>query len=201
MLQKVKSLTAFLFIFNVPGFAQTDTGDTATAKPRWYFPCGIVTQYAGGFGMFSIGPLFKPLKKTEVAITTGYTPPSYGGIWTANFLISYSPLNVKAGKYFTLNLFQAGAFANFNFGKNIYFTWPEKYPENYYWWTSSLRFGPFINTEVKYSPVTSKNAYTFFFQCNSNDFYIASYTGNRRAISLSEILVFGIGLKITGNLF
>ncbi|MDP1621115.1 MAG: hypothetical protein Q8M08_02130 [Bacteroidales bacterium] len=197
MPHKAKSLIVFLCIFNVAGYAQFDSTLTQPKKRSWYLPNGFYTEYAGGFGMLSAGILFRPLKKTEVAISVGYTPPVHGNIWTANALVSYTLFRIRLNKQFTFHLLKTGAFVNFNFGKNIYLKWPSRYPDDYYWWNSSIRYGPFVDTELKYSPVKNNFACTFFFQCLTNDLYLYSYLPNMRFFSFCDILVFGIGIKVS----
>lgn len=192
MLLQTKSLIVSLLISNLTVFAQTDS---LFHKRNWYLPTGITTEYAGGFGMLSVGCLFTPLKKTEVGITVGYTPPVYGNIWTANVLVSYATFRIKLNTQFTLHPLKVGAFVNFNFGKNIYLKWPSYYPDNKYWWISTMRYGPFVSIEFKYTPWKRNLGYVFFFQCLTNDLYIHIYVHNTRFISLGDILVLGTGVK------
>jgi len=81
--------------------------------------------------------------------------------------------------------------------KNIYLIWPSKYPDDYYWWNSAFRFGPFISSEIRYSPLKGKLNYAFNFQCSTNDIYIASYGFNRSWLYLHDIFVYGLGTKIS----
>lgn len=192
MLLQTKNLIVSLLISNLTVFAQTDS---LFHKRKWYLPTGITIEYAGGFGMLSAGGLFTPLKKTEVGITVGYTPPSYGNIWTANVLVSYTTFRIKLNKQFTFYPLKVGAFVNFNFGKNSYLKWPSNYPDNHYWWISAMRYGPFVDMELKYTPWKRNLGYVFFFQCLMNDLYIHTYVHNTRFISLGDILVLGMGVK------
>jgi len=190
-------LIVLLCLTNVFAFAQSKNDSMHQAKRKCYSPVGVSAEYAGGFGMLSAGVLFKPIKRTEFAVTLGYVPPEYGNIFTANTLISYKLVRIKLNKQFEVNLLKAGAFANFNFGKNIHLLWPrDQYPKGYYWWNSSLRYGPFLETELAFHPNHSKFNYTVFLQCLTNDFYIFTYLPNTRFISVTDIVVFGTGVKI-----
>lgn len=181
-----------LLVFNSTAFAQSDS---LILKPKWYLPKGVLAEYAGGFGIMSVGAIYIPIKQTELTLSIGYTPPAYGKIWTANILGSYKPFRVKLNEEFSIIPLNLGAFANFNFGDNIHLLWPDKYPDDYYFWNSSLRFGPFLNTELSFDPKQMKSTYTFFFQCLTNDLYIANYLPNTHSLSFSDILILGIGFK------
>jgi len=196
MTAPVKSLIVFLCFFSFNISAQTDSVPQSKRSSKWYVPDGVTLQYAGGFGMLSAGAIYQPSKRSEINITAGYTPSYFGNIWTANLFGSYTPITIKPTSELSLYLLKSGLFVNFNFGKNIYLIWPSYYPENYYWWNSSMRFGPFINTELKYAPEKSLFTYTFMFHCNTNDLYLASYLTNIHTIHLHDILVFGLGIKV-----
>lgn len=168
------------------------------SKHHWYVPDGVSAEYAGGFGMISAGILYHWSKNSEVGLTAGYTPHEYGNMWSGNFLISYTLLPVRISKHIELNLLKTGVFINFNFGKNVYVKWPSYYPENYYWWNSSVRYGPFIDSEVKFKPEKSKLVYALFFQCLTNDLYLYTYFPNTRFVKLEDIIYFGAGIRITG---
>lgn len=183
-------LVAVLFIISQALYAQE------SQSKSHLIPDGIVTEYAGGFGLVSVGILYNFSKNTELGLTTGYTPPEYGKIWTVNGLISHTAIPMQLSESFSLQLLKAGAFVNVNFGNNIYLKWPEHYPKNYYWWNSAIRFGPFIDTELRYLPAYRKLGYGVFFQCLTNDIYLYTYFPNTNTISLYDILYFGAGLKV-----
>jgi len=153
-------------------------------------------MYAGGFGMFSGGIYINPIKNTEITFTSGYTPKHFGAIWTINGLLSYNIWKIKLNSHWEIHPFNAGAFLNLNIGKNIYFNYPSKYPDDYYWWNQAVRYGPFVHSELKYIPDKGNLNYKFFFQTSTNDLYIASYGFNRSSIYLHEIFVFGFGIKV-----
>ncbi len=195
-MHKIKSLIASLWLFSLGVFAQHDT---LKQNKKWYVPKGYSLEYAGGFGMLSAGVFYNPVKRVELDVTAGYTPPAYGNIFTLNFLLHYQPLNFKFSKQWHFKPITVGAFANFNFGKNIYLFWPKKYPdEDFYWWNSSMRYGPIFTSEIEFHPKKGKLNYGIFFQCLTNDLYIASIgaNGNHTSIYLHQILVYGIGGKV-----
>ena len=190
----LRSLLALLLAINIPAYS-LDLVYPEKKKP-WYSPDGFSAEYAGGFGLVSAGALYNGKSKSELGVTIGYVPNQFGNIWTTNILYSYNILPVRLNEYCELHLFKTGLFVNLNYGKNIYLSWPEKYPGNYYWWNSSIRFGPFIDTELKIKPSLKQLSYTIFFQCLTNDIYLYTYLPNTRFIRLTDIIYFGTGIKI-----
>jgi hypothetical protein len=186
-------LITCLCIFSLPAFPQQES---AGRKDAWYRPRGAHLEYAGGFGMFSAGISIEPGRYAEVTLSAGYTPPPYGDIWTTNLLLSYDVIRVKLSENISVHPVIVGAFLTVNYGDNIYVSRPDYYPEGYYWWNSAIRYGPFINTEIKFTPDDSKHSYSLFFRTLTNDLYIYSYASNTRYLSISDILVFGLGIKI-----
>jgi len=191
---KTSLLLALLSLIDLTVFANADSA-TAPRKQQWFVPDGLSAEFAGGFGLASAGILYGK-KNAELGITVGYVPRAYGNIWTTNLLCSYTIIPVRLNKHAELHLLKAGAFVNFNHGKNIYLRWPEYYPRNYYWWNSSMRIGPFIDTELKLKPAKGDLSYTLFFQCLTNDLYLYTYFPNTRFIKLTDIIYFGAGIKI-----
>jgi len=192
---KLIVLSVLLLHFKLTALATTDSSVVSKSK-SWYVPDGMSLEYAGGFGLASAGVLYNGKGKSELGISAGYVPNQYGNIWTFNMLFSYDILPVRLNKYCELHLLKAGGFINFNKGKNIYLIWPENYPRDYYWWNSSMRFGPFIDTELKIKPSKRQLSYTLFFQCLTNDLYLYTYFPNTRFIKFSDIIYFGAGIKI-----
>ena len=158
-------------------------------------PDGALLTYAGGFGVVSAGIHLQPRKKIGLEITAGYTPPRYGNIWTANMLASMNFFRLHPSSKISTGI-SGGVFVNFNLGKNIYVIWPDRYEQNYYWWNSAIRYGPYLEGDVTLHPKNSKWDYSVFLHCNTNDLYIASYINNSDEMLLINMVVLGTGIRI-----
>jgi len=158
-------------------------------------PDAVMVEYAGGFGLLSVGPVFNLTSKSEVAISVGYVPPVYGDLWSVNIFLSRSFIKFRLCDKISLNLLDAGLFVNSNYGDNIYLKWPDKYDSGYYWWNSSIRFGPFVKSEVIFSSKSSRKI-SAFLECNTNDLYILSYVHSSQVMKIHHLLVMGAGVKI-----
>lgn len=192
-----KSLIALWCSFNTLCFGQEK--DSIISSSKWFIPDGVSAQFAGGVGMVSAGILYKTSEKTDFTISAGYVPPKFGRIFTINAFGTYHPLQVKLCKQTEWNVLNAGIFVSSAIGNNIYIKWPEYYPRKYYWWNSSIRYGPFLESEIKYNLPGSESSCSLFFQANTNDLYLSVYFHSTNAVKLSEILVFGTGLRVWFN--
>ena len=189
----IEILIVSLFLFSDVIQAQNSNNHVSYLNER---SAGYMMEYAGGFGMVSAGIYYKPFKHFEFQSCIGYTPPAYGEIYSVNFLQLYFPFAIKVNNHFNLCPLAIGAFENFNFGKNILLRWDSRYPVEYYWWNSAFRFGPVAQATLHYKNLKHNLHPAFFFQCSTNDLYIASYGNKTTSIKFHEILVYGLGVKI-----
>jgi hypothetical protein len=185
------SLAALLFLFLTNPACSQDIRQ----PEKWYLPDGGLITYAGGFGVLSAGIHLQPRKRIGLEITAGYTPPRYGNIWTINMLASTRIFRLQPLPEISTGI-SGGLFVNFNLGKNIYIVWPDRYAKNYYWWNSSIRYGPYLEGDVTWFPSGSKWEYSAFLHCNTNDLYIASYINNTDEMLLIDMVVFGAGIRV-----
>jgi len=190
-----KGLIILSFLFSFSAYGQKNAEEDSSSKRKWYVPDGFVAEYAGGIGMASTGISYNVTKHITTELSVGYTPPMYGNIWTTNLFTSHSILKQKVSKQFQFGL-EAGVFLSYNIGNHIYLKWPEQFHKYYYWWNSACRYGPFVNAESTYIPEKGKWNYSVFLQCNTNDLYLYAYRHSYNAISFTEIIVLGTGIKL-----
>jgi len=159
---------------------------------------GVSLQFAGSVGFLSAGYYRRTEKeKIELSLIYGHTPRVFGGpLHSVSFKFLYSPFRIGFLHRFSFEPLQAGIFIAQNFGRNLYVTWPDKYPSHYYWWPNSLREHVFASSQVSFSPThTAFEKISAYFEANTNDLYIYSWAPNRGAITLYDIIFFGIGIK------
>lgn len=161
-------------------------------------PIDAYVQFAGGQGLLSFGIAATPLKRISVSFGVGYTPPAYGGILTFTGKCLYTPWSIHLNERMTLLPLSVGLHATLTHSKNIDLGWDkQRYPRNYYWWSSSLRKGPLLQMGIRYK--SSQYMITPYFEFSTNDLYLVSYWENRRSLSPAEILVLGAGIGVRLN--
>lgn len=163
---------------------------------------GLNIQYAGSTGFVSIGYLRQLAnKKIELGMLYGYTPGVYGGpLHSVTLKVLYNPWRIPVGSFLVVEPLQAGVFFSQHFGKDLEILWSRKqYPPLYYWWPRTLRSHPFISTAVSLQSGSKWfHRLTWYFEGNTNDLYIASYSikQNHKSLSLYDIVYFGSGIKV-----
>jgi hypothetical protein len=166
------------------------------------FPMTATTlQFAGSTGFLTAG-MFKGTKneRIQLGLLYGHTPKLYGGpLNSLSLKFLYVPFHIGLGKWLYIEPVQTGAFLSQNFGNSLYYSWPEKYPKNYYWWTPSLRGHVFLSTSlgVRTDKLKWIEKISCYFEANTNDLYVASYAikKNHNSLSFYDIIFFGTGLK------
>jgi hypothetical protein len=156
-------------------------------------------QFAGSVGFLSAGYHISTKKeKLEIGIVYGHTPLAFGGpLHSVSLKFLYNPFKLNLGNYFSFEPVQTGIFIAQNFGKNLYLTWPDKYPKQYYWWANSLREHIFLSSTLSLNLQDKMiEKISCYFEANTNDLYLYSYFPNRTAIKLYDIVFFGIGTKV-----
>lgn len=161
----------------------------------------IALQYAGSTGLASVG-YFRVTEneKIQLGLLYGFTPERAGGnLHSLSLKFIYDPYKIHLSKRFYVRPLQTGVFISQSFGKQLDFQWPDHYPRHYYRWAPSLRFHIHLGLEM--ALLTNKSEWldhvSFYFESNTNDLYIGSYFGNNnyRALSLYDIVFFGVGSK------
>lgn len=147
-MKKLFLLVAFLTL-HLSGFAQ-DSHTTDTDR-KWWIPDHFVGQFAGNIGLFSVGPGYSYAKdKVQSDILYGYVPSfeSNTSIHLLTVKTSWHPYTIQLSELFDLQPLRLGTGFSYSYGPQFYTRLPKRYPDNYYWWASSLRVTPFIGSSV-----------------------------------------------------
>ena len=158
-----------------------------------------VGQFAGSTGLVSAGfSKVSARDKIELGLLYGYLPKAYGGTnHSLSLKFAYNPWQLRAFKRIQVEPVQLGVFICQNFNKDLEFSWGNKYPKHYYWWPRATRFHPTLSTQLSYVFDSERvDRLAYYVEANTNDLYIASYYPNMKALSLYDIIFFGMGLKL-----
>jgi hypothetical protein len=174
--------------------------DLNAQERHWSSPDYLVLQSAGSIGYVSGGVGYDVFrKKARASFLFGHVPKSVGG-----------PLNVLAGKLMFVprryhisdrvfvNPFDAGLMISYHVGSDFRSTWPShQYPENYYWWKTSLRFHLNLESSVTFviRDYTIFKTVTPYVEFNSNELYLVSFFQNRNALRVTDIIMIGAGAR------
>ncbi len=181
-------------------FALLVLGICCEAQRHPLFPKSmVVAQFAGSTGLVSAGfSKVTARDNIELGLLYGYLPKAYGGNnHSLSLKFAWNPWQFRAFNRLSIEPVQLGAFICQNFNKDLEFAWGNNYPKNYYWWPRATRFHPTLSTQLAYVFDSKRvDRLAYYFEANTNDLYIASWYPNRKALSLYDIIFFGMGLKL-----
>lgn len=158
----------------------------------WYIPSHAKLQFAGNIGMFSIGAgyhLRNP--KWEVDLIYGYVPSKYAykDLHSITAKATWGTLKRSYQEDLEITWIKLGLLQNYSFGQRYFTRLPEHYEKGYYYFSTSLNFGVFYGTEVKY-----KNS-ALYWELGTTDKHIINYVKSSYTINFNELWNIGIGIK------
>lgn len=169
---------------------------------RTFTKSSLCVQYAGSIGLYSIGgAAVTDRDKLELGLMFGDLPYAFGGpVKTFTFKLRYNPFRIRLYKSLVFEPVQTGFFLTQNFADNLDVLWGSKYPKGYYWWPRSLRSHVFLSAQLSYE-INNKpiDRIAISFETNTNDLYLYSYFSNTKALSLYDIIFFGISVRVYFN--
>lgn len=163
-------------------------------------PKAVVTQFAGDFGMLSIGPAWEyqiGRRMLEVDAMYGYVPSTYtkkDDLHTINFRVTFLPWTFQK-KDWVVRPLRVGAFYNYTLNDEYYSPWnePDKYNYQYYGWTSAGKLGFAVGSELGFKYGTKEVA--FYYDILTNDKEIDLWRNNTSSVFWADIFHLALGLR------
>ncbi|MBL3655242.1 hypothetical protein [Fulvivirga sediminis] len=181
-----------LFILPATTFGQT-------SERPWYVPDHYKLQFAGNIGFLSAGAGYlHGHDKLETDFMVGYLPKSIGGddIISITLKSTYSPWKIKTNSDYSIVPFSIGPYLSYSFGSQFDTLLPNEYPDGYYWWATSLRFGAYIGGRVTRDLPGNINHVALYYELGTYDLEALSYLQNMDYLSVSDIFTLALGVKI-----
>lgn len=194
--------TTFLFaliFLATHAFAQ-DSHTTNTDR-KWYLPDHVTLQFAGNIGMLSAGPGYSYLHdKVNTDVLYGFVPgfetnTSIHILTAKNY---FTPYRHTFNEKYQWEVLKTGFGVSYSIGSQFYTSLPKRYPDNYYWWASSLRITPFIGTALSTkigNDATIIKRVQLYAELGTTDLDIVSKFHNK-SISVYDALNLAIGTKL-----
>jgi hypothetical protein len=181
-----------ILIIGMPVFAQTQ-----------YLPNLITLQHAGGIGSTVLGLGYQTKSGNfDASLLYGYVPPKNGGrLDIITLKATYSPININLTPNVAWKPVNPTAFFSYTTNKYFYTRWPSRYFDDYYWWSSAFRvnMGVQSSLNLKLPAKYNSDSFTLYAEWSTNDLYLESYLTNRESLSLWDISVMAVGLKVHFN--
>jgi hypothetical protein len=199
---KTLYLKLFWFLaFFIPALVQAQDSFTGKTDRPWYYPDHVVIQFAGNIGFLSAGPGYSFARdKMDVEALFGYVPgfESKAGIHIITGKLSYRPWKIKLKNDYLLEPVKVGSGISYSAGPQFHTTWPGRYPDGYYWWTTSVRFTPFLGPTLS-RKVGNANSLIkrvqVYAELGTNDLALVSFTTNTK-LGFTEIWNIALGTRL-----
>jgi len=158
-------------------------------------------QYAGSMGLFSLGVGwdYGRRKQWESELMFGVIPrfSSHKAKVTFTLKQNYVPWEVRLGERWWLEPLETGLYVNTVLSDEFWVKEPERYPSNYYKFSTRIRFHIFTGQRVAmdlglHSPFRRLTA---FYELSTCDLYLISKATNKY-VKLWDILSLSFGVKL-----
>lgn len=165
-------------------------------------PTHTKVQYAGGMGLVSVGVGWDYGKNNqwETDVFFGYLPKYTTSRSKITFTLkqNFIPWRKNINKLFSFEPLACGLYVNTIFDGDFWVNEPDKYPSNYYSFSTKMRFNIYVGQRFSFNIPYEKRLFTrqitAFYELSSNDLYIVSAVGNGY-LKPKDYLRLSFGLK------
>lgn len=164
-------------------------------------PKFVKAQFAGSMGLISVGVGWNYGRKNqwETDMLMGYLPKFNTNKHKVTFTLkqNYIPWKWKLNKTFSVDPLTCGLYANSVIGDEFWVSEPDKYGNNYYSFSTKIRFNIFVGQRLTYQLKNTKALFdtvTFFYEISTSDLYIVSAFINKY-LKPADYLGASVGLK------
>lgn len=200
----MKSTHKFLLLlfFTLAGFsASAQDSHTTNTERKWFLPDHVTLQFAGNIGMLSVGPGYSYLHdKVNTDFLYGFVP-GFEANTSIHILTAknyYTPYRYTFKDKYQWEAVKLGTGISYSVGRQFYTSLPKRYPDNYYWWASSLRLTPFIGTALSTkvgNDATHIKRVQLYAELGTTDLDFVSWVNNKN-LHYADILNVAIGTKL-----
>jgi len=191
----------WLWVLGMPFLAQAQDSFTQNTSRPWYYPDHAVVQFAGNIGLLSAGPGYSFLRdRADAELLYGLVPGFQGNssihILTAK--LGYRPWKINLKNDYLLEPLKVGTGISYSIGPQFHTTWPGRYPDGYYWWTTSFRLTPFLGPTLSRKVGDGHSLFKrvqVYSELGTNDLALVSFISNKK-LGLTEIWNIALGTRL-----
>lgn len=178
----------------------------AARERRWkrLIPNLFTLQYAGGIGMFSIGPGwdYGRSQQWETHLLVGIVPHRYDypTYWTLTLRESYVPWRIRCNDQWSIRPLSVSLSVNSILHSEFWTSEPERYPDGYYGFSSRIRFHLGFGQRVTFTIPEHKRILgkeiSLYYEISTCDLYVRQKILSSK-VPLKDIIILGVGLIYT----
>jgi len=195
-----------LSVFAATAFAQSGYERRVEKyQNQWVklIPTHTKLQYAGGMGLLSVGAGWDYGKNDqwETDVFFGILPKYSTSKTKVTFTLkqNFIPWKKHFNEHFSFDPFACGLYVNTILDGDFWVSEPDKYPSNYYSFSTKMRFNIYVGQRLTYKIPENKRFFsksvTIFYEISSNDLYIVSAFTNSY-LKPKDYLRLSFGLKM-----
>lgn len=141
-------------------------------------------QFAGAMGVVAAGPGWDYGRKERwsTEFLLGYVPKydTEKVKFTLNIRQTYTPWSIPLTDQLRLHPLRTGVFINTTIGKEFWLSSPEKYPNDYYTFSTKIRWNIFVGQELSVRLKSKRlESLRFFYDVHTSDLHVMSRVQNR----------------------
>lgn len=209
LLIKIKEIFLLLFslILTITSYANGKidsvvmNDDLLSKKTSFRFvPSNYMTQFAGSIGLVSagFGWDYGKKKRWSTDFLIGYVPKYSSERSKVTFTIrqSYTPWEIKIYEGINFHPLRTGLFVSTTAGRQFWFSSPDKYPTDYYTFSTKIRFNILFGQDFDFKVPSSTSYFDrikFYYDFHTSDFNLISRVQNNH---LKNKMYFGLALGL-----
>jgi hypothetical protein len=202
MKEFIKIIGVFLLL-SLPGFLWSQEPESLK-ESKWFVPRSSRVQYAGYIGMLSFGSAWEiKSDKLQIEYSFGFSPKqdAQKTIYANAAKLIYTPrIYVNISERVKVKPVSVALLSSYTFGSRFgKYRDQDKYPDGYYWWSTSVRVGIAYQAELNIH-VNSKyiNSLGLYLESSVWDLGLFSYYGNsnRSHLQFWDIVILGSGCRV-----
>lgn len=203
---KLKMLLCILLVM-LPAIVNSQNGYERRIQRyqnQWasLIPTHTKIQYAGGMGLISAGVGWDYGKNNqwETDVFLGFLPKYTTKKSKITFTLkqNFIPWEKRLNKYLSIEPLATGLYVNTILDGDFWVSEPDKYPSDYYSFSTKLRFSIYLGQRFTFHIPEDKRFFTknitVFYELSTNDLYLVSAFGNKY-LKPSDYLKLSFGLK------
>jgi len=199
-------LSIILILFSIAIFSQNGyERRVGKYQDQWskLIPTHTKMQFAGGMGLLSFGAGWDYGKNNqwETDVFLGILPKYSTDKTKVTFTLkqNFIPWKKQLNEHFSLDPFACGLYVNTIFDGDFWVSEPDKYPSDYYSFSTKMRFNIFVGQRITFKIPDEKRFFskslTLFYEISTNDLYMVSAFTNSY-LTPKDYLRLSFGLKV-----
>ncbi|HEY0839076.1 MAG TPA: hypothetical protein VGD74_02715 [Vulgatibacter sp.] len=180
--------------------ARADDDPDADHTLPFYVPSQAKLQFAGNVGLLAVGGGWTWFHRTlDLDLLYGWVPPLQGdeSIHIGTLKVTVWPIEIDLGDDWLLRPLSAGGVASLTFGDDYWIVQPDRYPDDYYPFSTALRFGAFVGGSFgRRFPHSTVKHLDVYWEAGVTDIELWLFLENPHHLTFWDVLHVALGVSV-----